>query len=110
MTYVANAPLATYGHPDISVSLDKLLPPLGKDLLQMQLTATLSGICWGNLGSSDLIQFFDQSYFVFWRNSNLIYGVLKEKFKCAISRDSQNITLIIPISYHLASLIVSISS
>jgi arachidonate 15-lipoxygenase len=61
MTYVPNAPLATYSHPNTTVSLDKLLPPLPKDLLQMQLTATSSGIRWGNLGSSDLIQFFDQS-------------------------------------------------
>lgn len=59
--YVPNAPLAIYSRPDTSTSLEQLLPPPDQDLLQMQLTSTLSGVSWGNLGSSDLIQYTGQN-------------------------------------------------
>lgn len=60
-SYVPNAPFANYSRPDTLVSLEEFLPPKDKDLLQMQLTSALSGIHWGRLGSSDLIQFSQKS-------------------------------------------------
>jgi len=59
--YVPNAPFANYSRPNTQVSLEEFLPPKDKDLLQMQLTSALSGIHWGRLGSSDLIQFSQKS-------------------------------------------------
>ncbi|MBD2338570.1 lipoxygenase [Calothrix sp. FACHB-156] len=58
--YVPNAPLALYSQPDIPSTLKQLLPPLVQDLEQMQLSFSLSGINWGKLGSSDLINFTEQ--------------------------------------------------
>jgi arachidonate 15-lipoxygenase len=58
--YVPNAPLANYSRPDTPASLEEFLPSTDKDLQQMRLTSALSGIYWGNLGSSDLIQFADK--------------------------------------------------
>ncbi|WP_313954453.1 lipoxygenase family protein [Anabaena subtropica] len=55
--YVPNAPFALYSRPDTPVSLPELLPPAEKELKQMELTFALSGISWGKLGSSELIQF-----------------------------------------------------
>lgn len=60
-SYVPNAPFANYSRPNTPVSLEEFLPPKDKDLLQMQLTSALSGIHWGRLGSSDLIQFSQKS-------------------------------------------------
>lgn len=55
--YVPNAPFALYSHPDTPASLSQLLPPAEKELKQMELTFALSGISWGKLGSSELIQY-----------------------------------------------------
>ncbi|MBU7587476.1 MAG: lipoxygenase, partial [Nostoc sp. TH1S01] len=60
VTYVPNAPFALYSPPDTPSKLEELLPSPEKDLAQMQLTFALSGIYWGQLGSSDLIQFSDK--------------------------------------------------
>jgi arachidonate 15-lipoxygenase len=57
--YVPNAPLALYSRPDFAPSLAELLPSPTQDLGQMELTFALSGIRWGQLGSSDLIRFAD---------------------------------------------------
>ncbi|MFM7406754.1 MAG: lipoxygenase family protein [Cuspidothrix sp.] len=57
MTYVPNAPLSNYSYPDTPTNLEELLPPTDQDLAQMELTTALTGINWGRLGSSDLIQF-----------------------------------------------------
>lgn len=57
--YTPNAPLALYSRPDTPVDLETLLPNAEQELAQMQLTFALSGIRWGSLGSSDLIQFID---------------------------------------------------
>jgi len=57
--YVPNAPLAAYCSPDACQSLSDLLPPLKKDLGQMELAYALSGIRFGQLGSSTLIPFTD---------------------------------------------------
>jgi arachidonate 15-lipoxygenase len=61
MTYVPNAPLSNYTRPDTPATLEEFLPSTDKDLLQMQVTSALTGIYWGNLGSSDLIQFAQKS-------------------------------------------------
>lgn len=61
VNYVPNAPLALYSRPDTPSTLEELLPSTEQDLGQMQLTFALSGIYWGQLGSSDLIKFVDQS-------------------------------------------------
>ncbi|MGM3306656.1 lipoxygenase family protein [Anabaena sp. WFMT] len=58
--YVPNAPFANYNRPDTPTSLEEFLPSTDKDLQQMRLTSTQCGIFWGNLGSSDLIQFADK--------------------------------------------------
>ncbi|MBD2210294.1 lipoxygenase [Nostoc linckia FACHB-104] len=58
--YVPNAPLALYSQPDVPSTLKQLLPPPVQDLEQMQLSFSLSGINWGKLGSSDLINFTEQ--------------------------------------------------
>jgi arachidonate 15-lipoxygenase len=57
--YPPNAPLALYCRPDTPAPLSKMLPPREQDLAQMELAFALSGIRWGQLGSSDLIQFAD---------------------------------------------------
>ncbi|MDX2228687.1 MAG: lipoxygenase family protein [Leptolyngbyaceae cyanobacterium bins.349] len=57
--YVPNAPLAAYGLPDACKSVNDLLPPLDQDLGQMELAFALSGIRWGQLGSSALMGFTD---------------------------------------------------
>lgn len=57
--YVPNAPLATYVRPDVSSSLDELLPSAEQDLKQMELTFALSGVRWGRLGDSSWIRFAD---------------------------------------------------
>ena len=57
--YVPNYPLAAYARPDVSVSLQQMLPPLEKELEQMQLTFALSGVRFGKLGSSELIGFVE---------------------------------------------------
>lgn len=57
--YVPNAPLAAYCSPKDCKSLADLLPPADKDIAQIELTFALSGIRWGQLGSSELIQFSD---------------------------------------------------
>jgi len=81
MTYVPNAPLANYSHPDTPTSLEEFLPPTDKDLLQMQVTSALSGIHWGTLGSSDLIQFAQKSdrqiLAQFQNDLSLIEGTIK---------------------------------
>ncbi len=59
VNYVPNAPLALYSRPDTPSTLEELLPPTQQDLGQMQLTFSLTGICWGKLGSGDLIKFVD---------------------------------------------------
>jgi arachidonate 15-lipoxygenase len=61
LTYVPNAPLANYSRPDTPGNLEEFLPPTDQDLRQIQLTSALSGIHWGTLGSSDLIQFSQKS-------------------------------------------------
>ncbi|MCY7275377.1 MAG: lipoxygenase [Phormidesmis sp. CAN_BIN44] len=58
--YPPNAPLAAYSKPDVSVSLDEMLPKPAQDLAQIELTFALSGILWSRLGSDDIIQFVDQ--------------------------------------------------
>ncbi|MDF5712492.1 MAG: lipoxygenase family protein [Rhizonema sp. NSF051] len=60
VAYVPNAPLALYSPPDTPATLEELLPPANQDLGQMVLTFALSGIRYGKLGSSDLIQFADR--------------------------------------------------
>ncbi|MDF5720515.1 MAG: lipoxygenase family protein [Rhizonema sp. PD37] len=60
VAYVPNAPLALYSRPDTPATLEELLPPANQDLGQMELTFALSGIRYGQLGSSDLIQFADR--------------------------------------------------
>lgn len=57
--YAPNAPLAAYCRPDSCTSTDQLLPALKQDLGQIELSFALSGIRWGRLGSSDLIDFKD---------------------------------------------------
>ncbi len=57
--YTPNAPLALYSRPDTATSLVELLPSPDQDLAQMELAFALSGIRWGQLGSSELIQFID---------------------------------------------------
>lgn len=57
--YVPNAPLALYGRPDTTASAQQLLPAADQDLAQMELSFALSGIRWGTLGSSELMQFLD---------------------------------------------------
>jgi arachidonate 15-lipoxygenase len=57
--YTPNAPFATYSYPDTPASLEQLLPPPALDLGQMELSFALSGIHYGQLGSSDQIQFTD---------------------------------------------------
>lgn len=57
--YVPNAPLALYSRPDVAASLSQLLPTADQDLAQMELSFALSGIRWGTLGSSELMQFVD---------------------------------------------------
>ena len=57
--YAPNAPLAAYCHPDCCTSVEQLLPSLKQDLGQIELSFALSGIRWGRLGSSDLIDFKD---------------------------------------------------
>ncbi|HLO88453.1 MAG TPA: lipoxygenase family protein [Nostocaceae cyanobacterium] len=61
ISYVPNAPLSAYRKPNTPAKLAEIFPPIDKELHQMQLTFALSGIYWGNLGSSDLIQFPDQT-------------------------------------------------
>ena len=58
--YVPNAPLAAYTQPDVSASLQEMLPKPAQDLAQMQLTFALSGILWSRLGSDQMMQFVDQ--------------------------------------------------
>jgi arachidonate 15-lipoxygenase len=58
--YVPNAPLATYARPDVAVTLEEVLPPIDQDLNQMELTFALSGIIWGRLGDSQLIQYEEE--------------------------------------------------
>ncbi|HEY9616271.1 MAG TPA: lipoxygenase family protein [Microcoleaceae cyanobacterium] len=58
--YPPNAPLAAYCRPDSCSSLEDLLPPPAQDLGQIELSFALSGIRWGTLGSSDLIQFAER--------------------------------------------------
>lgn len=58
--YPPNAPLAAYCRPDSCTALEDLLPPPAQDLGQIELSFALSGICWGTLGSSELIQFVDR--------------------------------------------------
>jgi arachidonate 15-lipoxygenase len=57
--YPPNAPLALYSRPDTPVPLASFLPNPQQDLAQIELTFALSGIRWGQLGSSELIQFTD---------------------------------------------------
>jgi len=57
--YAPNAPLAAYCHPNRCISVEQLLPSLKQDLGQIELSFALSGIRWGRLGSSDLIDFKD---------------------------------------------------
>jgi arachidonate 15-lipoxygenase len=85
ISYVPNAPLANYSRPETPGSLEEFLPPTDKDLLQMQLTSGLSGIRWGNLGSSDLIQFAQkgdrQVLAQFQNDLSLIEGTIKGRNK-----------------------------
>ena len=81
LSYVPNAPFANYSRPETPASLEEFLPPKDQDLLQMQLTSALSGIHWGRLGSSDLIQFSQKSDYQiltqFQHDLSLIEGTIK---------------------------------
>ncbi|MEI6442608.1 MAG: lipoxygenase family protein [Nostocales cyanobacterium ELA583] len=81
MSYVPNAPFANYSRPNTLASLEEFLPPRDQDLLQMQLTAALSGIHWGTLGSSNLIHFVQKSdgqvLNQFQNDLSLIEGTIK---------------------------------
>ncbi|UBF26815.1 lipoxygenase [Kovacikia minuta CCNUW1] len=57
--YVPNAPFALYSRPDVPASLEELLPPANEEVEQIALAFALSGIRWGQFGSSELIQFKD---------------------------------------------------
>ncbi|PZV16673.1 MAG: lipoxygenase [Leptolyngbya sp.] len=57
--YAPNAPLAAYCRPSSCTSIEQLLPSLTQDLGQIELSFALSGIRWGRLGNSDLIDFKD---------------------------------------------------
>jgi len=57
--YAPNAPLALYDRPDTASSFHQLLPGADQDLGQMELAFALSGIRWGRLGSSALMQFVE---------------------------------------------------
>lgn len=57
--YAPNAPLALYDRPDTASSFHQLLPGADQDLAQMELAFALSGIRWGTLGSSELMQFVE---------------------------------------------------
>ena len=48
-----------YSRPDLATSVDQLLPTADQDLGQMELSFALSGIRWGTLGSSELMQFME---------------------------------------------------
>jgi arachidonate 15-lipoxygenase len=61
ISYVPNAPLSAYSKPNTPAKLEEIFPPIDKELQQIQFIFALSGIYWGNLGSSDLIQFADQT-------------------------------------------------
>ncbi|HLP90649.1 MAG TPA: lipoxygenase family protein [Nostocaceae cyanobacterium] len=61
LSYVPNSPFSATIKPDTPGKLAEILPPFSQELQQMQLTFALSGIYWGNLGSSDLIQFTDKN-------------------------------------------------
>lgn len=58
--YTPNAPLATYARPDVAVTLEEVMPSPEQDLKQMELTFALSGIIWGQLGDSQLIQYEEE--------------------------------------------------
>jgi len=81
LSYVPNAPFANYSRPETPASLEEFLPPIDQDFLQMQLTSALSGINWGNLGSSNLIQFAQKSDYQiltqFQNDLSLIEGTIK---------------------------------
>jgi arachidonate 15-lipoxygenase len=57
VNYVPNAPFALYSTPDTPVPLKELLPKATEELGQMELSYALSGIYYGQFGSSDLIKF-----------------------------------------------------
>lgn len=54
---VDNLPLSASARPDVNASLEKILPTPEMALQQMQITFLLSGIYWGCLGNSELIEF-----------------------------------------------------
>lgn len=58
--YVPNAPLSLYGRPDTPATANDLLPNAEAELGQLELTFALSGVHYGQLGSSDLINFTDR--------------------------------------------------
>lgn len=59
VNYVPNAPFSLYSKPDTPVSLEELLPKATEELGQMELSYALSGIYYGQFGSSDMIKFAD---------------------------------------------------
>lgn len=57
--YVPNAPLGIYARPDVTASIDKMLPSPDLDLEQTRISFILSEIRWSQLGSSEVIEFAD---------------------------------------------------
>ena len=57
--YVPNAPLGTYARPDVTASVDEMLPSPNLDLEQTRISFVLSEIRWSQLGSSEVINFAD---------------------------------------------------
>lgn len=58
--YAPNAPLAVYGAPGTCDTTEQLLPNVAKDVAQIELAYALSGIRWGQLGSSESMPFRDR--------------------------------------------------
>jgi arachidonate 15-lipoxygenase len=59
VNYAPNAPFSLYSRPDTPASLEEFLPKASQELGQMELTYALSGIYYGQFGSSDMIKFAD---------------------------------------------------
>ncbi|MCG5058359.1 MAG: hypothetical protein KA714_10245 [Limnoraphis sp. WC205] len=57
--YVPNFPLAAHARPDVTASIEEMLPSPEQDLEQMKITFALSGIFFGELGRSDLMGFVE---------------------------------------------------
>ncbi|MFY7805714.1 MAG: lipoxygenase family protein [Limnoraphis robusta] len=57
--YVPNFPFAAHARPDVTASIEEMLPSPEQDLEQMKITFALSGIFFGELGRSDLMGFVE---------------------------------------------------